>query len=141
MPYFRPTTRVLAALLALGVGVESRAADWQQIATDQELNRYAVDASRIVRSEGIVRASVRTEYSKPRERTDVEKPIFYAVDRLAVRCAERSFALESRTYVTADGEEILALATARDELEFRGVVDGSTSAAIVRYLCGSAGGR
>jgi hypothetical protein len=57
------------------------------------------------------------------------------VDRLQVRCDEGSFALESRSYVAADGEEIPVIASDREALKFRPAAEGSMSAAIVQRLC------
>ena len=111
------------------------AVDWQEVAVDESSNRYLLDADRVTRRDGVLVAYVRTEYATPRERDGVDKPIFAAVDRLAVRCADRSFALESRSYVTSDGQEILTLASGREELVFRPVAKGSPSEAIVRRLC------
>ena len=128
-----PAAAILIALAA----TPAAAVDWQEVAVDESSNRYLVDADRITRRDGVLRVYVRTDYATPRERDDVDKPIFAAVDRLAVKCAERSFALESRSYVTSDGQEVLALATGREELAFRPVAEGSPSAAIVRRLCPS----
>ena len=126
-----PAAAILVALATTPAG----AVDWQEVAVDESSNRYLVDADRITRRDGVLRAYVRTEYATPRERDDVDKPVFAAVDRLAVNCAERSFALESRSYVTSDGQEVLALAAGREELVFRQAAEGSPSAAIVRRLC------
>jgi hypothetical protein len=123
---------VLSATLAAATAV---AVDWQEVAVDESSNRYFVDSDRVTRGDGVLRAYVRTEYATPRERQDIGKPVFAAVDRLAVRCADRSFALESRSYVTSDGAEVLAIASGREELVFRPVAQGSPSAAIVRRLC------
>jgi hypothetical protein len=125
----------LALLVIAMIASPSLAGDWHQVAVDDASNRYLVDRDRISRQAGTVKAYVRTEYAQPREREDVDRPIFAVIDRLAVRCAERAFALESRSVVTSDGEEILVLASSRDDLEFRAVVEGSASAAIVRHLC------
>lgn len=132
-----PSRRLLngAAILATLAATPAWAVDWQEVAVDESSNRYLVDADRITRRDGVLRAYVRTEYATPREREDVDKPIFAAVDRLAVRCADSSFALESRSYVTSDGQEVLALASSREELVFRPAAQGSPSAAIVRRLC------
>jgi len=54
-----------------------------------------------------------------------------AVDRLQVRCDEGSFALESRSYVAADGEEIPGAGQRSRGAEFRAAAPGSMSAAIV----------
>ena len=131
----RSRSASLALLLVAMAALPASAGDWREIAVDDASNRYLVDGDRVSRQAGLVKAYVRTEYAQPRERKDVGKPIFAAIDRLAVRCAERSFALESRSVVTSDGEEILVLASGRDVLEFRPVLEGSPSAAIVRHLC------
>jgi len=78
---------------------------------------------------------VRTEYATPREDETSGLPIFASVDRLQVRCDEGSFALESRSYVAADGEEIPVVASDREALKFRPAAEGSMSAAIVQRLC------
>jgi hypothetical protein len=57
------------------------------------------------------------------------------VDRLQVRCDEGSFALESRHYISADGQEIPVVASDREALKFRPAAAGSMSAAIVQRLC------
>lgn len=124
-----------AALFTALVCAPALAVNWQEVAVDESSNRYLVDADRMTRRDGLLRAYVRTEYATPREREDIGKPIFAAVDLLAVRCADRSFALESRSYVTADGEEVLALASGREDLVFRAAASGSPSEAIVRRLC------
>ena len=135
IPSLRQLAPIAAAVLAGALSSPALAVDWQEVAVDESSNRYLVDDDRISRRDGVVRAYVRTEYAKPREREDIDKPVFAAVDRLAVRCAEQSFALESRSYVTADGAEVLALASSREDLEFRPVAKGTPSAAIVRRLC------
>jgi hypothetical protein len=127
--------RIATVILAGSLSSPALAVEWREVAVDESSNRYLVDDDRITRRDGLVRAYVRTEYAKPREREDIAKPVFAAVDRLAVRCADQSFALESRSYVTADGEEVLALASSREDLEFRPLANGTPSAAIVRWLC------
>lgn len=132
------TQRLLAiSFVALtgGFSALAGAADWQQIAIDDDANRYSVDAARIIREGSLVKAFVRTEYASPREDESSGTRVFAAVDRLQVRCDERSFALESRNYVAANGEEIPVLASDREALEFRPVAAGSMSAAIVQRLC------
>jgi hypothetical protein len=113
--------------------------NWQEVAVDESSNRYLVDADRITLRDGVLVAYVRTEYATPRERDDVDRPVFAAVDRLAVRCTDRSFALEARSYVTSDGQEVLALASSREELVFRPAASGSPSDAIVRRICPASG--
>ena len=131
----RMVSVVVVATLAGGLSVAARAADWQQIAIDDDANRYSVDAARIIREGQLVKAFVRTEYASPREDEASGTRIFAAVDRLQVRCDEGSFALESRSYVTADSEEIPVLASDRETLKFRTVAPDSMSAAIVQRLC------
>jgi len=131
----RSRSAILALLLVSMAALPAFAEDWREIAVDDASDRYLVDGDRISRQGGLIKAYVRTEYAQPRERADVGKPIFAAIDRLAVRCTDRSFALESRSVVTADGAEILVVVSDRDDLEFRPALAGSPSAAIVRHLC------
>ena len=126
---------VAVTIVAGGVSAAARAADWQQIAVDDDTNRYSVDAARVIREGQLVKAFVRTEYASPREDDTTGKRVFAAVDRLQVRCDEGSFALESRSYVAADGEDIPVLASDRAALKFRAAAPGSMSAAIVQRLC------
>jgi hypothetical protein len=118
-----------------GLSAPASAADWQQIAVDDAANRYSVDADRIIRDGPLVKAFVRTEYATPREDETSGLAIFASVDRLQVRCDEGSFALESRSYVAADGEEIPVIASDREALKFRPAAVGSMSATIVQRLC------
>jgi hypothetical protein len=118
-----------------GLSAPASAADWQQIAVDDAANRYSVDADRIIRDGPLVKAFVRTEYATPREDETSGLAIFASVDRLQVRCDEGSFALESRSYVAADGEEIPVIASDREALKFRPTAIGSMSATIVQRLC------
>jgi hypothetical protein len=132
------TQRLLAisfAALTGGFCAPASAADWQQIAVDDAANRYSVDADRIIRDGPLVKAFVRTEYATPREDETSGLAVFASVDRLQVRCDEGSFALESRSYVAADGEEIPVIASDREALKFRPAAEGSMSAAIVQRLC------
>lgn len=128
-------SRLLAVGILAGCAASAIAADWQEIGTDDAGNRYSLDADRMIREASLVKAFVRTEYATPRDGEDGGAPIFAAVDRLQVRCDEGTFALESRSYVTADGTEVPALASAREELNFRPAAEGSMSAAIVRRMC------
>ncbi len=123
------------AALAGVLSVAAHAADWQQIGVDDDANRYSVDAARILREGPLVKAFVRTEYATPREEETSGTLIFAAVDRLQVRCDEGSFALESRNYITADGEVIPVVASDREALRFRPAAEGSMSATIVQRLC------
>jgi len=132
------TQRLLAMsffTLAGGLSAPAGAADWQQIGVDDAANRYSVDAARIIREGPLVKAFVRTEYATPREDETSGLAVFASVDRLQVRCDEGSFALESRSYVAADGEEIPVVASDREALKFRPAAEGSMSAAIVQRLC------
>jgi len=126
---------IAVATLTGVLSASASAADWQQIAVDDAANRYSVDADRIIRDGPLVKAFVRTEYATPREDETSGLPIFASVDRLQVRCDEGSFALESRSYVAADGEEIPVVASDREALKFRPAAEGSMSAAIVQRLC------
>ena len=118
-----------------GSSVPANAADWQPIAVDEDSNRYAVDAARIIREGDLIKAYVRTEYATPREDETNGRLIFASVDRLQVRCDEGSFALESRNHISADGEEIPVVASDREALKFRPAAEGSMSASIVQRLC------
>jgi hypothetical protein len=132
------TKRLLAISVAILTGASSApasAADWQQIAVDDAENRYSVDAARIIRDGSLVKAFVRTEYATPREDETSGTRIFASVDRLQVRCDEGSFALESRHYISADGQEIPVVASDREALKFRPAAAGSMSVAIVQRLC------
>jgi hypothetical protein len=126
---------IAVAALAGTMSVSAHAADWQQIAVDDAANRYSVDTARIIREGPLVKAFVRTEYATPREDETSGTLIFASVDRLQVRCDEGSFALESRNYISADGEEIPVVASDREALKFRPAAEGSMSAAIVQRLC------
>ncbi len=126
---------IAVATLTGVLSASASAADWQQIAVDDAANRYSVDADRIIREGPLVKVFVRTEYATPREDETSGLPIFASVDRLQVRCDEGSFALESRSYVAADGEEIPVVASDREALKFRPAAEGSMSAAIVQRLC------
>ncbi|RPI16817.1 MAG: hypothetical protein EHM60_01020 [Lysobacterales bacterium] len=110
-------------------------ADWEALAVDGDQNRYSIDASRLVREGGRVKAYVRTEYAVPRTVDVSDSPAYAAVDRLVVDCADRSFALESRTYLTSTGEEVPAIAGDRQSLGFRPAEPGSMAATIVSRLC------
>ena len=126
---------IALATLAGVLAASANAADWQPIAVDDAANRYSVDAARIIREGPLVKAFVRTEYATPREDDRSGQRIFAAVDRLQVRCDDGSFALESRSYIAADGEEVPVVASDREALKFRPAAAGSMSAAIVQRLC------
>jgi hypothetical protein len=126
---------IAVAALAGTMSVSAHAADWQQIAVDDAANRYSVDTARIIREGPLVKAFVRTEYATPRADETSGALIFASVDRLQVRCDAGSFALESRNYITADGNEIPVVASDREALKFRPAAEGSMSAAIVQRLC------
>lgn len=110
-------------------------ADWEALAVDGDQNRYSIDASRLLHEGGRVKAYVRTEYAIPRTVDVSESPAYAAVDRLVVDCAERSFALESRTYSTSTGEDVPAIVGDRQSLDFRPAEPGSMAATIVNRLC------
>jgi hypothetical protein len=126
---------ISVVILTGGLSAPASAADWQQIAVDDAANRYSVDADRIIREGDLVKAVVRTEYATPRDDVTSGTLIFASVDRLQVRCDEGSFALESRNYISADGQEIPVVASDREALKFRAAAEGSMSAAIVQRLC------
>jgi hypothetical protein len=115
------------------------AADWQRVGTDDEENTYAVDASRLSRDGDTVGVLVRTEYAKPRRVEGLDKDIFVALDRMVVHCAVATFAIESRTFVLADGTEVPRGITPKAELRQRPAAAGSMSESIVRFACKSAG--
>ena len=123
-----PGALVLAALGA-------QASDWTPVGTDAEGNAYSVDASRVVRDGSLVRIQVRTEYARPRRNEEAGKDVFVALDRMSVDCSKGTFAVESRTYVAADGTEIPRGSTPREDLRFRPAAEGSMSEAIVRFVC------
>jgi len=52
-----------------------------------------------------------------------------------VRCSGRSFELGSRSYLTLDGDEVLALARSREEQGFRLAAKGTPSALFMLRLC------
>jgi hypothetical protein len=128
--------KVLTLLPGLAAAMPLLASDWKALSVDDAGNHYSVDRSRIVRTGRQVKAVVRTEYATARPPGRYGKPLFAAVDRLVVDCDERSFALEARTYVASDGEEIPAVASDGAELEFRPARAGSMSATLVDELCG-----
>ena len=130
-------TCVLAVLFALPGA--AFAADWERIGTDADDNTYAVDTSRFARDGNVVGANVRTEYAKPRPVEGVDAAVFVALDRMLVDCANASFAIESRTFVLADGTEVPRGITPRAEMRFRTAAAGSMSEAIVRFVCKAAG--
>lgn len=115
--------------------VAAVAADWEPVGTDADDNRYSVDASRIVRDAGIAIVPVRTEYAKPRRVDAVEQTVFATLDRMSIDCRHATFAIESRSFVAADGTEIPRGATPRAQLRYRAAAAGSMSEAIVRHVC------
>jgi len=117
------------------------AADWAEIATDADGNRYSIDRQSIVREGATVKGLVRAEYAAPRVDQASGKSFFAALDRMIVDCDAASFALQSRTYVAADGTEVPALASTREDLKLRPAAAGSLSETIVRNLCRAARGR
>jgi hypothetical protein len=120
----------MAALAAVAL-----AADWEFVGADEEGNRYSVDLPHAGRDGSVIRVQVRTEYAKPRRVASAGKDVFVALDRMAVDCAEGSFAVEARTYVAADGTDIPRGALAREDLRFRPAAAGSMSETIVRFVC------
>jgi len=137
MPTAKRTLRIsiLACSLAATAAV---AADWTEIATDADGNRYSIDQQSIVRDGSTVKGVVRAEYASPRMDDASGKSFFAALDRMVVDCEAASFALQSRTYVAADGSEVPALASAREDLKLRPAAAGSLSETIVRSLCRAA---
>jgi Surface-adhesin protein E len=115
------------------------AADWERVGTDGDDNTYALDTSRISRDGNFVGVTVRTEYAKPRKIEGLGQDVFVALDRMVVDCAAGSFAVESRTFVTADGTEVPRGITARADLRFRPAAAGSMSESIVKSACKAAG--
>lgn len=131
----RGWTPASLVLVALG----AHASDWTPVGTDDEGNTYSVDASRAVRDGSLVRVQVRTEYARPRHNEAAGKDVFVALDRMSVDCSKGTFAVESRTYVAADGTEIPRGSTPREDLRFRPAAAGSMSEAIVQFVCRPAG--
>jgi len=129
-----------AIWIAWIASVAAVAADWEPVGTDADGNRYSVDASRIVRDAGIASVLVRAEYAKPRRVDAVEQAVFASLDRMVIDCGHATFAIESRSFVAADGTEIPRGATPRAELRYRAAAAGSMSETIVRHVCKGASG-
>jgi len=129
---------LLLAALAMCVSA-AVAADWERVGTDGDDNTYALDTSRISRDGNFVGVTVRTEYAKPRKIEGLGQDVFVALDRMAVDCAAIVFAVESRTFVTADGTEVPRGITPRADLRFRPAAAGSMSESIVKSACKAAG--
>lgn len=115
------------------------AAEWEPVGTDGDDNTYAVDASRMTRDGNLVGARVRTEYAKPRKIEGLDRDVFVALDRMVVDCVAGTFAIESRTFVTADGTEVPRGITPRADLRLRTAAAGSMSESIVKFVCKAAG--
>jgi hypothetical protein len=140
MPTVKRTLRNF--MLACGFAATAAvAANWTEIATDADGNRYSIDHQSIVREGSTVKGVVRAEYASPRLDDASGKSFFAALDRMIVDCDAASFALQSRTYVAADGSEVPALASARQDLKLRPAAAGSLSETIVRSLCRAARGK
>jgi hypothetical protein len=131
----------ISLLLCSRAATSAHAADWTEIATDVDGNRYSIDRQSIVREGPTVKGVVRAEYASPRVDDASGKSFFAALDRMIVDCETASFALQSRTYVAADGSEVPALASAREDLKLRPAAAGSMSETILRSLCKAAPGR
>ncbi len=131
-----------AALIALPLAVSStaRAQDWVRVGTDADGNSYSIDTSRVVHDGSIVSVRVRTEYARPRKVEVADVNIFAALDYMVIDCGKASFAVQSRTFVAADGTEIPRGSTARADLHFRVAAPGSMSESIVRFACKPAAG-
>lgn len=126
---------MLGLFLVMAAPGTTWSADWREVAVDGDDNRYTVDSDH-VRTEGtLVKAVVRADYARPRTVDGIDAPVYAAIDRLSVECSTGSFALESRKYVSARGEEIPAVAPDRDVREFRTAPPGSMAATLVSYLC------
>jgi hypothetical protein len=115
------------------------AADWAPVGTDGDDNTYALETSRMSRDGNVVGVLVRTEYAKPRKVGGLDRDVFVALDRMLVDCAAGTFAIESRTFVTADGTEVPRGVTPRADLRFRPAAAGSMSESIVKSACKAAG--
>ena len=129
---------LLLAALAMCVSA-AVAADWERVGTDGDDNTYALDTSRMSRDGNFVGVTVRTEYAKPRKIEGLDRDVFVALDRMVVDCVAGSFAVESRTFVTADGTEVPRGITPRADLRFRPAAAGSMSESIVKSACKAAG--
>ena len=123
------------AIVAVVAAPAASAADWTEFAADANGNRYSLDRQSVVREGPIAKGVVRAEYAEPRSDPTTGKGVFAAIDRMIVDCEAASFALQSRTYVLADGKEIPALASSREDREMRPAAAGSISESIVRVLC------
>jgi hypothetical protein len=127
-------------LVALALcAMAAAAADWEPVGTDGDDNTYALDSSRISRDGDVVGVTVRTEYAKPRKVEGLDRSVFVALDRMVVDCAAGTFAVESRTFVTADGAEVPRGITPRADLRFRPAAAGSMSESILKSACKAAG--
>jgi hypothetical protein len=113
--------------------------DWEALGVDGDQNRYSIDVSRLLHEGGRIEAYVRTDYALPRKVEVSEAPAYAALDRLVVVCQDRTFALESRTYVSGTGEEVPAIVGDRQSLGLRPAEPGSMAATIVNRLCDTAG--
>ncbi len=110
------------------------------MAADDAGNVYSVDRDSVRKDHELVSAVVRNEYAEPRQDPQSGQVVYAVLDRLQVNCATASFALQTRTLVTADGTEIPSLAASREQLQFRVAPAGSLSESIVRSLCRAASG-
>lgn len=128
----------VGASLALSAAA-AFAADWQPVGTDGNENTYAIDTSRMSRDGNVVGVQVRTEYAKPRRVEGLDQDVFVALDRMVVDCAAATFAIESRTFVLADGTEVPRGITPKADLRQRPAAAGSMSESIVRFVCKAAG--
>lgn len=134
----RRLSGIVGLIFAVTASDHVSSADWRQIAVDGDDNRYSVDAG-LIRTQGTrIKAVVRADYTRPRTIEGIDAPVYAAVDRLVVDCDALSFALEYRAYVSAQGEEIPAVAHDRDALQFRAAPPGSMAATLVSYLCNPA---
>ena len=133
-----PRLGAISAGLVLVVAA-AVAAEWQPVGTDGDDNTYAVDTSRLSREGDVVGAQVRTEYAKPRRVEGLDQDVFVALDRMVVDCAAGTFAIESRTFVLADGSEVPRGITPKADLRQRPAAAGSMSESIVRFVCKAAG--
>lgn len=132
---FRRLTSAVLMALPLAVCSTAQAQEWVRVGTDSDGNSYSIDTSRIVHDGSILSVRVRTEYARPRKVEAADVDIFSALDHMVIDCGKASFAIQSRTFVAADGTEIPRGSTARADLRFRAAAAGSMSESIVRFAC------
>lgn len=136
-PGIRPAPIGLLLLLATARAVGGP--DFTPVGTDATGNKYAADLERAVRDNGLLLVTVRTEYAEPRRIASADKPVFTAIDQMAVDCAAGTFAVMARRYVANDGTAIPGWVKPKAELTFKPAAAGSMSELLVQAICGAAG--